>query len=283
MASFKDKVVGKNNNVLIVDAMNLAFRWKHQGKSEFLDDYIKTVQSLALSYSCANIIIAADQGSSYWRKSFYPEYKANRAEKYKDQTEEEKEAIEAFFSEYEKTLEVLQEKFLVLRYRGVEADDIAAYVVSKREEMYIEDVWLISSDRDWDLLVNENVSRFSTVTRKETTVFNWEEYFDFPIEDYISFKALTGDSGDNVAGITGVGPKRATDLIKQYGTAFDVYDAIPINTKYKYIQSINESEDLILTNYKLMDLLSFCEDAIEFPGHSLVEIDNKVKEFMNVN
>lgn len=283
MVSFKEKIVGQNNNVLIVDGMNLAFRWKHQGKLDFKFDYLRTVESLALSYECSNIIIAADQGSSYWRKSFYPEYKENRKEKYKNQTEKEKEEIEAFFEEYEKTIELLEEKFLVLRYKGVEADDIAAFVVKHRERFNIEDIWLISSDRDWDLLVNDNVSRFSTVTRKETTVFNWDEFFDFPIEEYISLKALTGDSGDNVSGIPGVGPKRASDLIKQYGTAFDVYDAIPIDSKYKYIQSINESEDLILKNYKLMDLLSFCEDAIEYPGHNISDIDSKIKGFLNVN
>ena len=149
-----------------------------------------------------------------------------------------------------------------------------------RENFGINDIWLISSDRDWDLLVNDNVSRFSTVTRKETTVFNWEEFFDFPREEYISFKVLTGDKGDNITGIPGIGPKRATDLIHEYGTAFDIYDNIPLEGKYKYIQAINESEDLILQNYRMMDLLSYCEEAIAYPGHSLEEIDDRIEEYM---
>jgi 5'-3' exonuclease len=280
VVSFKEQMMEPNKNVLIVDGMNIAFRWKHQGKLDFEFDYLRTVESLAHSYECSKIIIAADWGNSKWRKEICPDYKENRKERYKDQTEQEKEEMEMFFQEYERTLRTLGEKFLVLRYYQVEADDIAAYVVRHREKHGIEDIWLISSDRDWDLLVNDNVSRFSTVTRKETTVFNWEEFFDFPREEYISFKVLTGDKGDNITGIPGIGPKRATDLIHEYGTAFDIYDNIPLEGKYKYIQAINESEDLILQNYRMMDLLSYCEEAIAYPGHSLEEIDDRIEEYM---
>ena len=45
---------------LVVDALNLAFRWKHQGRTDFRYEYQKTIESLANSYSCREIIIAAD-------------------------------------------------------------------------------------------------------------------------------------------------------------------------------------------------------------------------------
>jgi len=283
VVSFKNTMRGDNKNTLIVDGMNLAFRWKHQGKEDFETDYLATVESLAHSYKCDKIIITADLGNSMYRKDECPDYKANRKEKYAEQTEEEKEAMNRFFEEYERTLETLALKFLVVRYKHVEADDLAAYISKNREKYGIEKIWLVSSDRDWDLLINENVSRFSTVTRKETTLENWKEQFDFPIEEYISFKVLTGDKGDNIPGITGIGPKRATELLKQYGTAFDIYDAIPIDGKYKYIQTLNENSELLLTNYKMMDLISYCEEAIEFPGHDLSEIDENVKGYINAN
>lgn len=270
-----------NNNVLVVDAMNVAFRWKHQGKTDFSLEYLRTVESLAQSYDCARIIITADQGASSYRKELLPDYKGNRKEKYKDQTEEEKREMEKFFAEYEKTLEVLAEKYLVLRRKYVEADDLAAYIVRYKELFGIDDIWLISSDRDWDLLVQDGVSRFSTVTRKETTIFNWDEFFDFPREEYISFKVLTGDKGDNIPGVPGIGPKRASDLIHQYGTAFDIYDAIPIDGKYKYIENLNENPELLLQNYQLMDLMSHCPDAVGHPGHSLAELDKEIKDFIN--
>jgi 5'-3' exonuclease len=277
---FSDQLFS-NNNVLIVDAMNVAFRWKHQGKTDFSKEYLRTVQSLAQSYECSHIIIAADQGASSFRKELCPEYKANRKEKYKDQTPEEKLEMEKFFTEYEKTLELLAENYLVLRRKNVEADDLAAYIVRYKEKFGIEEIWLISSDRDWDLLVSDDVSRFSTVTRKETTSLNWNEFFDFPQEQYISFKVLTGDKGDNIPGIPGIGPKRASELIHQYGTAFDIYDSIPINGRYKYIQTLNENAELLLQNYSLMDLLSYCSEAVQHPGHSLEEMDNEIREYLN--
>ena len=72
------------NNVLIVDALNLGFRWKHQNKTEFLEEYQRTVNSLANSYSCKNVIIACDKGNSRFRKALHPEYKQSRKEKYKN-------------------------------------------------------------------------------------------------------------------------------------------------------------------------------------------------------
>jgi 5'-3' exonuclease len=106
------------------------------------------------------------------------------------------------------------------------------------------------------------VSRFSYVTRKEHTLDTW----DYPVtpEQYISYKVLTGDSGDNIPGIPGVGPKRAAALIEQYGSAMDIYDACPLPGKQKFIQAVNENRDQILINYELMDLVSFCKEAI---GH----------------
>jgi 5'-3' exonuclease len=274
----------QNQNALVLDAMNVAFRWKHGKKyDDYGLDYVRTVESLAQSYDCAKVIVTADLYQSRYRKEILPEYKAHRKEKFADQTEEEKERSNAFFEAYERVVEMFEEKFLVLRYKEVEADDIAAYICKEREKFGIEDIWLISSDKDWDLMVNDNVSRFSTVTRKETTVHTWDEFFDFPIEDYISYKVLTGDSGDNIPGIPGVGPKRATELIKTYGTAFDIYDMLPIDSKYKYMQNLNENKEQLMKNYELMDLITFCEDAITEAGHSLSEIDDRVMEYMNAD
>ena len=81
-------------------------------------------------------------------------------------------------------------------------------------------------------------------------------------EEYISFKCLTGDKGDNVPGINGIGPKRAEQLIKDYGDAMTIYDNIPLDGKYKYIQELNQNAEVLLKNYELMDLITYCDDAI---------------------
>ena len=260
--NFTDKLVNDGNCTLIVDALNLAFRWKHQGRTDFRYDYQNTVKSLAKSYDCKRIIITADWGSSAYRKAIAPDYKQNRKDKFAEQSEEERIAFEEFFEEFEASLDLLKEEYPVLRYKGVEADDIAAHLVKYKKEYDLEYVWLISSDRDWDLLIQENVGRFSYVTRKEVRLDNWREHYEVPPEQYISLKCLTGDKGDNVAGIPGIGPKRAVQLIRDYGDAMDIYNSTPIESRYKYIQALNENAEQLLVNYELMDLMTYCDDAI---------------------
>jgi DNA polymerase-1 len=275
---FADLEKKDESTTMIVDALNLAFRWKHTSNkcNNFKYDFEHTVKSLANSYKAANIIITADKGSSSYRKALYPEYKADRAEKFKDQTEADRLKFEEFFAEYEATLELLAEQFIVLRYQGVEADDIAAHLVLHRNKYNLDNIWLISSDRDWDLLVTQGVSRFSYKTRKETTISNWSEHYDVSQEEYVSLKCLMGDSGDNVKGIKDIGPKRAKDLITQYGSALAVYDAVPIDSHYAYMKNLNNEAEQILINYELMDLLSFCDTAI---GQENIK---NIKEIMNV-
>lgn len=259
-------------NVIIIDAMNLAFRWKHQGATKFVDEYIRTVKSLAKSYECGKIVIAADQGGSIYRREIFPEYKANRKELYANDTEEQQEATRKFFDEFERVIEACDKHFTVLRYKGVEADDIAAYICVKREHLGIERIWLISSDRDWDLLIDEHVSRFSTVTRKEQTLDTWDNPVD--PDDYLTFKCLTGDKGDNIPGVPGIGPKRAASIIAEFGNVFDIADAIPLPGKQKFIADLNKFRIQLLTNVELMDLKTYSEEAIG--RENVVDLENRM-------
>jgi DNA polymerase-1 len=260
--SFKEMAQKDESTYLIVDALNLAFRYKHSKKQDFAEDYLRTVQSLANSYKADNILITADWGSSSYRCGILPEYKGNRKEKYEKQTEQEAEEFRLFMLDYENTLKLLAIHYPVFRYKNVEADDIAAQLVAELKDS-ARAIWMISSDRDWDLLIDENVNRFSYVTRKEVTLANWSDHYDVSIDDYISYKCLTGDAGDNVPGVKGVGPKRAIGLINDFGSAFDIADQLPISSKYKYIESLNEfGAEKLMRNYELMDLVTYCYEAL---------------------
>lgn len=267
-------------NLLIVDSLNIAFRWKHQGVTDFKHDYVRTVESLAKSYNAGTIVIAADGGSSY-RKEIFPEYKANRKVKYAEQTPQEEKEFAMFMAEFSNTLTLLKEKYPVFQFKGVEADDIAAYITQHLDDYGLDECWMVSSDRDWDLLISDRVSRFSTVTRKEITLDNWDEHYDFDIPDYITFKCLCGDKGDNVPGIPGIGPKRAVQLMEQYGDVFDIYNACPIEGKYKFIQSLNENAEQLLINVELMDLVTYSETAIGVKNTEV--INTTLKRHLNEN
>jgi 5'-3' exonuclease len=250
----------KFNNLLLVDSLNLAFRYKYANKKAFVDEYAKTIQSLAKSYECKDVIILGDGGSTY-REALDKNYKANRKAMREKQTEQEAEEFREFLDEFNRTFDFLGELYYTFRFKGVEADDLIAYISSRYADKY-DHTWIISSDKDLDLLIKPNVSRFSYVTRKEITLNNWSTHYNYEQEDHISIKVLMGDSGDNVPGVDGVGIKRAETLVKTYGSALDIYAMLPIDSKYKYIQNLNEFGAKILLNYELMDLLTYSDNAI---------------------
>lgn len=278
--SFKD-MTEPGNNLMIVDALNLAFRWKHIGSTDFREDYLSTISSLKRSYKAQYVIITADKGSSSFRKTVSPDYKGNRKIIRDNQTKAEEEAFKAFFREYEESLDHIRQEtdYPIIQFQSVEADDLAAYI-TKKVKRIIPHTWLISTDKDWDLLVSDIVSRFSYVTRKETTVSSWSKIHPegYTQEEFISIKCLMGDPGDGVAGVPGIGPKRAVQLVKEYGTAIDIAEALPIASHLKYMQELNKSKDLIFTNYKLMDLQTYCNQAIG--AENIVEIDRVLDRYL---
>ena len=273
----------QNGNLLIVDGLNVAFRWKHSKQLEYKHDYVRTVESLAKSYDCGNIVVLADGGSTY-RKRLSPDYKANRSDKYAEQTAQEKAEFAQFMGEFKNAFTQLEKRgHLTIRQDGLEADDLAAWIVGKKAEFGIGQIWMVSSDRDWDLLIQDGVSRFSTVTRKEITIDNWDDHYDVEPSMYLTQKCLAGDTGDNVPGIAGIGPKRAVSLIEQYGDLFDIYNACPIDSKYKFIQSLNENADRLLLNAELMDLVSYSEQAIIEADMNLEDLSSQITGYLNEN
>ena len=100
---------------------------------------------------------------------------------------------------------------------------------------------------------------------------------------FLTFKCLAGDAGDNIPGIKGIGPKRAEQLIAQYGDLFDIYKACPIDSKYKFIQELNENADRLLLNAELMDLESYSEQALIEADMNLEDLSSKLQIHINVS
>lgn len=282
MAKSFNKIAEEHNNILIVDALNLAFRWREQNRYNMPINYENTIKSFASSYKAKHIVVAADHGKSWFRCGMYPEYKGNRALKYAAQTELEQQKFKDFITDYQKCLDYIQQRteFLFFRFNNTEADDIAAYIVKHYRNKF-DHVWLLSTDKDWDLLINDNVSRFSYATRKETRKDNWSEIHKagYTIEEYLSIKCLKGDGKDNVIGVDDIGDARALSLIRTYGDAMDIACSIPIPGKAKYIENLNKSKEKILLNYELLDLLSYCDKAIG--AENTLIIDSIIESRLN--
>ena len=289
------------NNLVVVDGLNLCFRWKHERYSvnenglndvsfedalEFLREgmagnYFKeeleeTVNSIAASYKAKKVILLADFGSSKWRKAIFPEYKGNR-DKLKEAARPcDNAAFAVFFSHYEEAIKEIAEtsdNITVVYERGIEADDMAAFITAHAVDY--AHIWLVSSDKDWDLLISHTVSRFNWMTKnswknvdktgprpREITLDNWNQHYKHKPNQHLDVKALMGDDGDNLAGIEGVGPVYALRLLDKYSGLEGVINAVPIKSTAKYIQNLNAGVDIIKRNKLLMDIKSSWVDII---------------------
>ena len=245
------------NNLLIVDANNLSYRWlQRPNYNSFGSDFIRTIQSLSKSYEAARTIVCFDFGKSYYRMDMHEEYKGTRK---KPQDEEEAKKYEDFFAVLNSLPDELDEE--VLKFRGVEADDILAFITQNVSDRY-DHTWIISSDRDLYQLIDHNVSIFNIFGRKEVTEESlMEDYGTTPYE-YMLSRIIEGDKSDNILGIEGIGPQRAQGLAKDHKEFNKLLESLPIKGRSKYIQNLNAGRDVLLRNEKLINLKKYCEEAI---------------------
>jgi 5'-3' exonuclease len=245
------------NNLLIIDANNLSYRWlQRPNYSSFDADFIRTIQSLAKSYEAARTIVCFDFGKSYYRMDMHEEYKGTRK---KPQEEEEIKKYEDFFAVLNALPEQLDEE--VLKFRGVEADDLLAWITQNISDRY-DHTWIISSDRDLYQLIDDNVSIFNIFGRKEVTLQTLTEDYQVNPSEYMLSRIIEGDKSDNILGIEGIGPKRAQALAREYKTLDNLLEALPIKGKSKYITNLNAGREQLIRNEKLINLKQYCIEAI---------------------
>ena len=149
----------------------------------------------------------------------------------------------------------------MLKFRGVEADDVLAWITQNISDRY-DHTWVVSSDRDLYQLVDENISIFNIFGRKEVTLQTMQEDFDVTPSEYMLSRIIEGDKSDNILGIEGIGPKRAQALAREYKTLDSLLEALPIKGRSKYIQNLNVGHNQLIRNEKLINLKKYCVDAI---------------------
>ena len=257
LADLQEPDYSAYNNLLIVDANNLSYRWlQRPNYANFGPDFIRTIQSLSKSYEAARTIVCFDFGKSYYRMDMHEEYKGTRK---KPQDEDEIKKYEEFFAVLNELPEQLDEE--VLKFRGVEADDILAWITQNVSDRY-DHTWIVSSDRDLYQLVDDSISIFNIFGRREVTKESLRDDFDVSPSEYMLSRIIEGDKSDNILGIEGIGPKRAQTLAREYKTLDSLLDALPIKGKSKYIQNLNSGKDTLIRNEQLINLKRYCVEAI---------------------
>lgn len=251
------EIAQNNNNLLLVDGVNLAFRYlQRKNYNDYTDDYIRTVTSLGKSYGAKRIICCFDSGASAYRKAMFPEYKQNRKV---ERSEEEQERFTQFFNCLSDTVDALP--FEHYKFKGIEADDLIAYFTKNLSKKY-DHTWIVSSDRDLYQLLKENVSIFNMYSRKEIDIDYLEEQFGITPREYSYARMIEGDAGDGITGVEGIGPKRSIALIKEHKTIEGLISKLPLAGRAKYIQNLNNSIDILQRNEKLINLLDYIDDVI---------------------
>ena len=257
LADLQEPDYSTYNNLLIIDANNLSYRWlQRPNYDSFGDDFVRTIQSLAKSYEAQRTIVCFDFGKSYYRMDMHDEYKGTRK---KPQDEEEIKKYEDFFAVLNALPDELDEE--VLKFRGVEADDILAWITQNISDRY-DHTWVVSSDRDLYQLIDDNISIFNIFSRKEITIQTLEDDLEITPSQYMLSRIIEGDKSDNILGIEGIGPKRAQTLAKEYETLDNLLEALPIKGRSKYIQNLNAGKDQLIRNEKLINLKQYCVEAI---------------------
>ena len=119
---------------------------------------------------------------------------------------------------------------------GFEADDLIATLAEKfKQEADLQTV-ILTGDRDTLQLIDGDHIVVRTFNKgvSDTTIYDEKavmEKYGFAPSLMVDYKALVGDPSDNIKGVSGVGPKTATELIKRFGGIEDIFRAVPNDPK----------------------------------------------------
>jgi DNA polymerase-1 len=157
-----------------------------------------------------------DGGMPEFRLEIFPEYKAQRSampEELRSQVDHMDEILAAM-------------NIPAIRAEGFEADDALA-TMSRQVPEGVE-LFIVTGDQDAMQLVDGRVKVLRTTRGvSETKAYGRdevvEEYGVTP-EQIPDYKALTGDSSDNIPGVRGIGPKGAANLLGEFGSLDGVYE-----------------------------------------------------------
>ncbi len=194
-----------------------------------------------------HIVAAWDAGGKTFRHDASEAYKATRRETPSDllpQMKRVREMLECF-------------NIPVFEAPGYEADDVAGTISRKAAELGVE-TYLVTLDTDLVQLVGPNVNIFMFRPYQRDVVVYDEakaaERWGFSPKYMIDFKALKGDTSDNIEGIKGIGEKTATDLIRQFGDVEHIYENIELVKGASVKQKLKDGEAIAKANVGLVTI-----------------------------
>ena len=178
-----------------------------------------------------------------FRQDIYPEYKANRSETPADLITQGAMVRAAMAAV----------GMPVLCIPGVEADDVIATLA--RENCTAHDATrIITSDKDLMQLVSDCVYLYDGMKGHDVREAQVFEKFGVGPEHVIDVQSLMGDSSDNVPGVPGIGPKKAAELINQFGSLDGLYEHLDEIKSERIRNLLRDNREMAYISRKLVTL-----------------------------
>jgi len=216
--------------------------------------FVRAVFSILKAKKPAYFAIAFDLPAPTLRDKLYKDYKATRKE-----TPNE---LVSQIPLIKQAINLLGIR--LLEKEGLEADDIIAYVAYKSKE-YNKNLTIYTPDKDlMQLVEDEKIIVVNPITNKVFDEKAVLEKFGVEPSKLADYLALIGDSVDNIKGIKGVGPKKAIELLKKYGSVENIlshWDEIQKTFKEASKEDLELSYKLIKLNP--LDFLDMLDIDIE--------------------
>lgn len=178
-----------------------------------------------------------------FRQDIYPEYKMNRSETPAD-----------LITQGDIIRQCLPQMGVpVLCVPGVEADDVIATLATKNCTAP-NATRIITSDKDLMQLVSDCVFLYDGMKNREIHEPDVLEKFGVKPSQVIDVQSLMGDSSDNVPGVHGIGPKKAAELINQFGTLDNLYANLGDVKNERTQNLLRDNRDMAYISKKLVTL-----------------------------
>ena len=271
--SNKDEGITLNDRVLIIDGMNTFIRsfaaiptmdenGNHIGG---VTGFLKSVGYVIRKFKPSRVYVIFDgKGGSKRRRDIYPDYKSGRKpltrlnRTYDMTTEQDEQDL----MRYELVIvakALMKLPITTITLDHVEADDIISYIAQHVVENGGESI-IYSTDKDFLQLVGDGIKVWNPVRKKtyipETVL---EDYTIHP-NNFLLYRALTGDTSDNLPGIKGLGMKTLLKFMPGFVTeeklTLDDVITVAESSKSKVILKIVDQKENIQRNLILMSLLS---------------------------
>ncbi len=190
-----------------------------------------------------SFICVFDASRQTFRQNIYPQYKANRGETPADlitQSAMVRSACAAM-------------GIPVLCIPGVEADDVIA-TLAKNNCNIIDSTRIITGDKDLMQLVSDCVFLYDGMKQREIRTPQVFEKFGVSPAQVVDVQSLMGDTSDNVPGVPGIGPKRAAELINQFGSLDNLYEHINDVKNERIRNLLYDNREMAYISQKLVQL-----------------------------